>query len=63
MEEACELIERVVNDQLAERDRYDMEWGGDSGWKANVAAANCYKGAKEGVGFHTDGLTCELLAT
>lgn len=38
-----------------------MEWGGDSGWKPNVAAANRYKGAKEGVGFHSDTMTCELL--
>ncbi|KAG9019637.1 hypothetical protein FRB90_011983 [Tulasnella sp. 427] len=57
LEEACGYVESVVNAELAKRKRHDMEWGGSSGWKANVAAANCYKGAKEGVGFHADQLT------
>ncbi|THH04455.1 hypothetical protein EW145_g5511 [Phellinidium pouzarii] len=41
---------------------FPLEWGGSSGtdgmtWRANVAAANCYQGTKEGVGFHSDQLT------
>ncbi|KAG8944081.1 hypothetical protein FRC00_010770 [Tulasnella sp. 408] len=57
LEEACSYVESVVNAELSKRKRYASEWGGSSGWKANVAAANCYKGGKEGVGFHTDQLT------
>jgi len=29
----------------------------NTAWRANVAAANCYEGGKEGVGFHSDSLT------
>ena len=62
MEEACKYIEKVVNDELRKRARFPLEWGGSSGsdgymWRANVAAANCYEGAKETVGFHSDQLT------
>lgn len=66
MEVACKIIEQVVNKELKKRNRYSLEYGGnqndDSGtinpvWKANVAASNCYEGAEEGVGFHSDQLT------
>ncbi|TBU65659.1 hypothetical protein BD310DRAFT_943210 [Dichomitus squalens] len=65
MEEACEIIERVVNEEMRKRKQYPLEWGGypvKEGeepllWRANVAASNCYEGAKESVGFHTDQLT------
>ena len=61
MEEACKHIERIVNDELKKRDRYPLEWGGNGDdeltWRANVAAANCYEGGKESVGFHSDQLT------
>lgn len=68
MEEACEIIERVVNAEMRRRKRFPLEWGGgplQGGmpledkviWRANVAAANCYEGAKESVGFHSDQLT------
>ncbi|KAG9032468.1 hypothetical protein FRB95_001443 [Tulasnella sp. JGI-2019a] len=57
LEEACSFVEKVVNEELKKRKRFGMEWGGESGWKANVAAANRYKGAKEGVGSHSDQLT------
>ncbi|KAF7295327.1 GRF zinc finger family protein [Mycena indigotica] len=53
MEEACCVIERVVNDELRKRPRFPLEWAGsskdDPGWRANVAASNCYDGGKEGV--------------
>ncbi|PCH38134.1 hypothetical protein WOLCODRAFT_130701 [Wolfiporia cocos MD-104 SS10] len=69
MEAACEIVERVVNAEIHKRQRFPLEWGGDrpgsdSGedgekiiWRANVAAANRYAGAKESVGFHSDQLT------
>lgn len=72
MEEACEYIERVVNEEIRKRPRFALEWGGDPGegvsksegptnektiWRANVAASNCYEGTQESVGFHSDGLT------
>lgn len=48
MEEACQLIENVVNEALQRRSRYALEWGGTGTggqvWKANVAASNCYTG-------------------
>ncbi|KAG6820570.1 hypothetical protein H0H93_015090 [Arthromyces matolae] len=60
MEEACEFVERVVNEELRRRHRYPLEWNpaekGES-WRANVAASNCYEGSKESVGFHSDQLT------
>ena len=61
MEEACQVIEEIVNAEMIKRTRYPMEWGGrqpgDPLWKANVAASNCYQGTKESVGFHSDQLT------
>lgn len=65
MEEACRIIERVVNEEMRKRERFPLEWGGyhvEGGeepvlWRANVAASNCYEGAKESVGFHSDQLT------
>ncbi len=58
MEEACRYIEKVVNEEICKRERYPLEWGGNGTdgqcWRANVAAANCYEGAKETVGFHSD---------
>ncbi|KAJ3510591.1 hypothetical protein NLJ89_g4587 [Agrocybe chaxingu] len=61
MEEACKIVERVVNDEMRKRKRYKREWGGtpdgDPLWRANVAASNCYQGGKESVGFHSDQLT------
>ncbi|KAG6886040.1 hypothetical protein C0993_005224 [Termitomyces sp. T159_Od127] len=60
MEEACEIVERVVNEELKRRKRFPLEWGAggtDGAWRANVAASNCYEGSKESVGFHSDQLT------
>ncbi|KAB5594386.1 hypothetical protein CTheo_2163 [Ceratobasidium theobromae] len=65
MEEACEYIEKVVNEALRQRPRYPLEWAGLEGknshkvsqWRPNVAAANCYRGAKEAVGYHSDQMT------
>lgn len=60
MEEACAIVERVVNEQLKQRERFPLEWDGGTGnqnWRANIAASNCYEGSKEGVGFHSDTLT------
>ena len=61
MEKACQLIEKVVNDEMRKRSHFKLEWGGgnDGGpiWRANVAASNCYRGGKESVGFHSDQLT------
>jgi alkylated DNA repair dioxygenase AlkB len=61
MEEACKIVESIVNDEMRMRKRFALEWGGDPDgrltWRANFAAANCYEGAKEAVGFHSDRLT------
>jgi alkylated DNA repair dioxygenase AlkB len=63
MEEACRIVERVVNEQIKQRKRFSLEWGGDretdtsANWRANVAASNCYEGSKESVGFHSDQMT------
>lgn len=63
MEEACNVIEKIVNEQIKQRKRFLLEWGGNSEidkgttWRANVAASNCYEGSKEGVGFHSDHMT------
>ncbi|KAG8821866.1 hypothetical protein FRC17_009713 [Serendipita sp. 399] len=59
MEAACEIIERVVNDEIRKRGTlYPLEWPSteEHPWRANVAAANCYTGSKETVGFHSDQL-------
>ena len=45
MEEARQIIEAFVNNQLEKRPRYGLEYHGP--WRANVAAANCYKGRAE----------------
>ncbi|KAF8558449.1 hypothetical protein OG21DRAFT_1474901 [Imleria badia] len=62
MEKACEYVENIVNDEMRKRERLPLEWTGHRGadgqlWHANVAAANCYEGAQESVGFHSDQLT------
>jgi alkylated DNA repair dioxygenase AlkB len=63
MEEACNIIEGIVNEQINQNKRFPLEWGGDAGagagpaWRANVAASNCYEGSKESVGYHSDQMT------
>ncbi|KAI0245093.1 hypothetical protein BJV78DRAFT_1269053 [Lactifluus subvellereus] len=65
MEDACNIIEKTVNAEMRKRKRFPLEWGGEPDdsdgqgftWRANFAAANCYEGAKEAVGFHSDRLT------
>ncbi|KZT28478.1 hypothetical protein NEOLEDRAFT_1058500 [Neolentinus lepideus HHB14362 ss-1] len=59
LEEACSIVERIVNEEMKKRKRFPLEWASDpSGvWQANVAAANCYEGAKECVGPHADHMT------
>jgi len=61
MEEACKIIENVVDEQMKKRKTtFSREWAGKRGdplWRANVAASNCYQGSKESVGFHSDQLT------
>ncbi|KAH9997255.1 hypothetical protein BJV77DRAFT_984201 [Russula vinacea] len=64
MEEACRIVEKLSMRRCANA-TVSLEWGGDPDdpdgqgltWRANFAAANCYEGAKEGVGFHSDRLT------
>ena len=63
MEEACQIVERIVNQEMKKRQRFKLEWNSsatgdpDSLWRANVAASNRYQGGKESVGFHSDQLT------
>jgi len=59
MEEACRIVETIVNKEISKRTRFSLEWPADqmNPWRANVAASNCYTGSKEGVGFHSDQLT------
>ncbi|KAK1218245.1 hypothetical protein PQX77_014618 [Marasmius sp. AFHP31] len=61
MEEACEIIEKIVSDELRKRPRSPLEWAGndpsDLLWRANVAASNCYEGRNESVGWHSDQMT------
>lgn len=61
MEEACRYVEEVVNREVRQRMRFPLEWAGtpnsDVLWRANVAASNCYEGAQESVGFHSDQMT------
>lgn len=59
MEEACKIVEGIVNEEMKKRKHFNLEWGGDTQrvWRANVAASNCYEGGKESVGFHSDQLT------
>ena len=57
MEEACEIIERTVNEEIRKRGSlHPLEWpvSVQTPWRANVAAANCYSGSKEAVGYHSD---------
>ncbi|KAF8831704.1 hypothetical protein HHX47_DHR1001017 [Lentinula edodes] len=65
MEEACEIIERLVTEEIRRRPyRYPLEWAGgdvdstnDLIWRANVAASNRYEGRNESVGWHSDHMT------
>lgn len=62
MEKACKYAENIVNEEMRKRERLPFEWRGRPGaddqlWHANVAASNCYEGARESVGFHSDQLT------
>lgn len=66
MEQACQIVERIVSSELRKRSssRYALEWaGGDTGsandllWRANVAASNRYEGRNDSVGWHSDHLT------
>ncbi|GAA6064288.1 hypothetical protein JCM10212_000722 [Sporobolomyces blumeae] len=56
MNEARALVGAFVNTLLDGRERNDMEWTRGE-WRANAAAANCYRGAQESVGWHSDQLT------
>lgn len=58
MEEALQYVEKVVRTEMTKRKRFPLEWAGGE-WSANVCAANCYRGSKEGVGAHADHLTCK----
>ncbi|KAG9124725.1 hypothetical protein FRC07_010460, partial [Ceratobasidium sp. 392] len=61
MEEACDYVEKIVNEAIRQRPQYPLEWADSSKeasqWRPNVAAANCYRGGKEGVGYHSDQMT------
>lgn len=54
MEEACRIIEDIVNLEMKKRPREPLEWAGSKMdgkiWRANVAGSNCYEGAQESVG-------------
>ncbi|GAA5901989.1 hypothetical protein JCM6882_000161 [Rhodosporidiobolus microsporus] len=54
MDEARELVGEFVRTLLGARERHPMEWQGETGWEPNVAAANCYRGKQESVGWHSD---------
>ncbi|EIW69031.1 hypothetical protein TREMEDRAFT_39338, partial [Tremella mesenterica DSM 1558] len=55
LEEAAEMVEKVVNEALDRKGRYSWEWKGK--WKANLCGANRYDGAASSVGWHADQLT------
>ncbi|KAM0750646.1 hypothetical protein T439DRAFT_325702 [Meredithblackwellia eburnea MCA 4105] len=55
MDSAREVVGPLVRQVLGGRKRHKLEFDGP--WLPNVAAANCYEGAKEGVGYHSDVLT------
>lgn len=59
MEKACKIVEDIVNEEMKKRKPFNLEWVEDDQpvWRANVAASNCYEGAKDSVGFHSDHLT------
>ncbi len=46
MEEACVIVERIVNEELRRRQRFPLEWAGQPGsehiWHVNATASNCY---------------------
>ncbi|KDE06143.1 hypothetical protein MVLG_03558 [Microbotryum lychnidis-dioicae p1A1 Lamole] len=56
MDQARSLIQPLVNLILGSRRRHPLEYTAGE-WVPNVAAANCYRGAKESVGPHSDVLT------
>ena len=62
LEEALQHVEKAVRREMAKRKQFPLEWAGGE-WSANVCAANCYRGSKEGVGAHSDQLTCGFLKT
>ncbi|GAA5988349.1 hypothetical protein JCM10908_002177 [Rhodotorula pacifica] len=51
-EEARLLVREFVRVLLGGRERHPLEYKG--AWDPNVAVANCYRGSKESVGFHSD---------
>ncbi|KWU43258.1 hypothetical protein RHOSPDRAFT_19812 [Rhodotorula sp. JG-1b] len=51
-EEARLLVREFVRVLLEGRERHPLEYEGP--WDPNVAVANCYRGSKESVGFHSD---------
>lgn len=61
----AKIIEHIVNAEMRKRRCFPLEWGGHTSdkdsepllWRANVAASNCYAGAKENICFHSDQLT------
>lgn len=59
LEVALQHIEPIVRREMSKRARFPLEWGGGE-WTANVCAANCYRGSKEGVGAHADQITCSF---
>lgn len=75
MEEAKTHIEPIVNAMMANDpsmlaragrpsvpvERFPLEHDGK--WRANVAAANCYRNSKETVGFHADQVSCPASTT
>ncbi|KAJ3055884.1 hypothetical protein HK097_008881 [Rhizophlyctis rosea] len=57
---ARDHVERLVNERLQERDakaggRHPVEIQG--WWKPNIVFGNCYRGAQQGVGAHSDKFT------
>lgn len=55
MEEACALVETVVNEEILKRKRLPLEWDGVHSdgkvWRANYAVVNYYEGAKSTMGY------------
>ncbi|BGP17155.1 hypothetical protein JCM10213v2_005171 [Rhodosporidiobolus nylandii] len=54
MDLARELVREFVRTLMSSRyrERHPLEWQGE--WEPNVAAANCYRGKNESVGWHSD---------
>ena len=68
MEEACQYIERLVNDTITKRERFPLEYAGDGKegsliWRPNVAASNCYAGGKDSVGYYAANVQNNFLLT